>query len=228
MAAFGSCFDRPESARFGRSRRWHLVRRNLPTNVKLESPGPVIGASTLDGGGGGRRRRGEGERIGACHERRRRSGLGEASRHPAGCRRTTEPDPFADIPPPLSETGLSRFRRYTDWAISSRAFRQTNLGKRGGSMSEGAAMPDSKSIISVHPTTANRYHYEKTRLARLRERAERCRQCARQARSRGIATEFERLACDCDKEAVRVEAFLRGCRPFTAPSASARSGNPYN
>jgi hypothetical protein len=44
----------------------------------------------------------------------------------------------------------------------------------------------------------------------LLERAAQCRQLARRAQSRGIATELERLACDYDKDAARLEAFSPG------------------
>lgn len=41
----------------------------------------------------------------------------------------------------------------------------------------------------------------------LLERAAQCRQLARHARSGGIATELEKLACDYDKDAALLEAF---------------------
>ena len=51
--------------------------------------------------------------------------------------------------------------------------------------------------------------------AYLQEKAVKCRQLARQARSNGIATELEKLACDYDKDAERQEA----SDPFLAKSA---------
>lgn len=42
--------------------------------------------------------------------------------------------------------------------------------------------------------------------ARLRERAEKCRQFARESSSHGIATELERLAVDYDHDAARLTA----------------------
>ena len=42
--------------------------------------------------------------------------------------------------------------------------------------------------------------------ARLRERAEKCRQFARQSPSNGIASELERLAVDYDQDAIRLAA----------------------
>ena len=42
-------------------------------------------------------------------------------------------------------------------------------------------------------------------IERLRERAAQCRQFAWKARSRGIATELEKLAYDCDRDAARLE-----------------------
>jgi hypothetical protein len=45
---------------------------------------------------------------------------------------------------------------------------------------------------------------------RFLERAEKCRQFARQAQSHGIALELERLAVDYDQDAARLEAVDRG------------------
>lgn len=42
---------------------------------------------------------------------------------------------------------------------------------------------------------------------RLRERAEKCRQFARESPSYGVASELERLAADYDRDAARLVAF---------------------
>jgi hypothetical protein len=47
---------------------------------------------------------------------------------------------------------------------------------------------------------------ERMRLSRLQERAAQCRQHAGRARSRGVALEFERLACDYERDAAMLEA----------------------
>lgn len=53
--------------------------------------------------------------------------------------------------------------------------------------------------------------------ARLRERAEKCRQFARESASHGIATELERLAVDYDQDAARLAAVDRdGTQPATS------------
>lgn len=50
----------------------------------------------------------------------------------------------------------------------------------------------------------------------LLERAAQCRQLARRARSGGIASELEKLACDYDKDAAQLEAFAPGRMTATA------------
>ncbi|WP_158699560.1 hypothetical protein [Magnetospirillum gryphiswaldense] len=53
--------------------------------------------------------------------------------------------------------------------------------------------------------------------ARLRERAEKCRQFARESASHGIATELERLAVDYDQDAARLAAVdMDGTQPTTS------------
>ncbi len=44
----------------------------------------------------------------------------------------------------------------------------------------------------------------------LLERAAQCRRLARHSQSHGIAVELEKLACDYDKDAARLEAFNSG------------------
>lgn len=48
-------------------------------------------------------------------------------------------------------------------------------------------------------------------LSRLRERAEQCHRLASLALSDGIATELEKLACDYDSDAARIESLGYGC-----------------
>jgi len=57
--------------------------------------------------------------------------------------------------------------------------------------------------------------------AYLQERAEQCRRLARQALSRGIASELERMACDYDKDAAMLEMFDPNCTSFGTVALSA-------
>lgn len=53
-------------------------------------------------------------------------------------------------------------------------------------------------------------------VTRLRERAEKCRQFARESASHGIASELERLAVDYDQDAVRLAAVETDRNPSAA------------